>query len=989
MSQGNKCSACYVIDDEFNLVTFNDVAKETYPTLVKGKKCHQCLMGHDEPCDACPIKRGIKGPKTYLDPIRQIYETVDAINIPLRDGRNGYALVLSTTGDREAVSRQLPTSEKELRFLLNQESFDKLTGSLSREGFIHELDGRMAKEGLSEYAVIVFDIYNFKAINEIFGIDGGDHLLRYVIDKISTSPLKPVSSGRLESDWFVFLVHRDHLSLDQLNSLLSMEYNYHGRTIHLRLRCGIYFVEDHQASASQMVEWAIIAKQSVTHKSMRQYALYEPKMSKDNMGEAQMLLDFKKSLVEHQFQAYFQPIISLHTGKITAAEALVRWIHPQKGLIAPNIFINLFEKNGQITRLDQEILSQVYHFQKKRVKDHKKFVPISVNLSWQDFYDDHLMDEVLTLSKSADLPEGLVNFELVESSIAALEQNVAYLLNQIQESGAKLLLDDFGTGYSSFGILGSYPFHIVKIDRSFVCQIENNQKVRSIVASIIEMAHRLDIETVAEGVENEQQLHILMKQGCDNIQGYYFSRPLCEKDFIQFLDADQNWLLPFEEVLQKDHLPVAPLFDLLDHSGMFIQVCHPEDHTMVYANALTRMVSGHPDKPYKGELCYEYMLGLNAPCGHCPMNKMGDEDEKQLEVDDGEHIFSLTGRYTEWNGRRVFIEYGRDVTDTKNAQRRYTNRIKEILESIPDGQGIFHVDLTSDSWLSSGGHAENARAMQNIKNVNELIHMIGSFVPEKEGQEKFFQVFCREALLEAYKENQHQVLLETNSYYDDGKIRWSRIIANLIENPSNGHIECIIYGIDISDEKARLEELRLKEQQELQKEMNEVRELYSQADHDRRIDFLTGLHNRLDLFESMKKTLAGEYPPIQTMYMLDIDNFKAINDTYGHRVGDECLKMIGQLLKDYGEAHDVYFYRYGGEEFLGLGVSFADPWKFGNDLLEKVRQLKVPVAENQTISFTASVGYTCDNRRYEKMIELADQAMYVAKKQGKDCVVGE
>jgi diguanylate cyclase (GGDEF)-like protein len=279
--------------------------------------------------------------------------------------------------------------------------------------------------------------------------------------------------------------------------------------------------------------------------------------------------------------------------------------------------------------------------------------------------------------------------------------------------------------------------------------------------------------------------------------------------------------------------------------------------------------------------------------------------------------------------------------------------------------------------------------MQDMDNVDALIRQIGSFVPEPAGQEKFFNVFCRQALLDAYADGHYQVILETDSYYDDGKIRWSRIIANLIENPSNGHLECIIYGVDISDEKIRLEELQLKEKQAmLEEEVNEVRELYNQADRDRRVDFLTGLYNRLDLFELIQKSLTGKFATIETMYMLDIDNFKHINDTYGHSTGDLCLKELGGLLKQFGEQHHICFYRYGGEEFLGIGLDQSNPQALAAELLTEIDALTVPLAPQSSVSFTVSIGYTTNNRRYEKMIDLADQAMYLAKKQGKNRVVG-
>ena len=186
--------------------------------------------------------------------------------------------------------------------LNEQHKYDKLTGHLSREGFIEEADALFQTQTPSDYAVAVFDIYNFKAINDIFGIDGGDQLLRFVLEKINDSFLAPEISARLESDWFVFLIRRDHFKWEDLDELLKIKYVYHGRTIHLQLRCGIYFVEAPFASASQMVEWSITAKQNVDRDSRHQYTFYEPQMSFDQISEAQMLIDLKKSIKEHHFK---------------------------------------------------------------------------------------------------------------------------------------------------------------------------------------------------------------------------------------------------------------------------------------------------------------------------------------------------------------------------------------------------------------------------------------------------------------------------------------------------------------------------------------------------------------------------------------------------------------------------------------------------------------------------------------------------------------
>ncbi len=998
MENENEPSGSYVVDEEYNIVTFNQTAKDTYPQLEKGKKCYACLMNGEQPCEVCPVLNQVAGPKTYFDPIRKIYETVDAVEMPMTNGKKGYALIFSTTGEREEVSKQLPTSKEELQHLLEQEYFDKLTGGLTRKGFVREAEKILANAADEDrYAVVLFDLCNFKATNDIFGIDGGDKALKYVFQVVEYSELKPVVSARLEADWFVFLIRRDNLDFSVLNKLLNLEWVYEERVVQLHIRCGIYLIEDKTLPVTKMVEWAIIAKQYIEQDGTRSYAVFDSGMRKDYVGRAEILASFQKGIEQRNFKVYYQPVIQLKTGNIYAAEALVRWIHPELGFLPPDQFIPVVEKNGFITQLDRYVMREVYEFMEKLYTMDVPKIKVSINLSWQDFYNNQIMNDIITYASRTSLPEGSVSYEVTETSIAAMEQDFAYLLEQIKKTGANILLDDFGTGYSSFAMIGNYLFNTIKIDKYFIHRIETSEKMRALISSLIQMCHKMGLETVAEGVENERQLEFLKKQDCDYIQGYYYSKPLSETDFIHYLE---NWKRhEIAAQMESGYTQGGEYYEenseflkeILDGSGQFIQICNADNYQMIYANQLTKIISGHPEQAYSGEKCYHYMLGLDAPCGHCPMRQMKDVNEKTIEVDDGQHVFALKAKYLNWGGQRLFIEYGRDVTATKESQKRYTSQIKSILELIPEGQGVFHVDVTDDKWLSSGGNAQNARNMQNVKNVDELIRMIASFVPEEEGQKQFFDTFCRKSLMDAHANGKFQIIKETKSYYDDGSIRWARITAHLIVNPSTGHLESVIYGVDISKEKELIENLEKQHRhdtEKMEKEVKEVRDLYSQADHDRRIDFLTGLRNRLDLFELLKKSEAGVISKIMIVYMLDIDNFKQINDVYGHITGDKCLKELGMMLRDYGSSNHIIFYRYGGEEFLGINLGQQiDAKQVAEDILEMARNTVVQTESGQNIRFTVSVGYTCAVETHEVMIDRADRAMYVAKKHGKNRAV--
>ena len=179
-----KSSGIYIIDENYNVTNVNKTIMELYPTLEVGRKCYQCLMNLDEPCPPCPVANHVQGPQTYLDPIRNIYETVDAVEVLLPDGTTGHALVLSTVGESATISAKLPRTERELDQLLDQEYFDKLTEGYSRKGFIREAEQIFSRTQKTDYGLVLFDIRNFKAINDTFGVEVGDRVLKFVFSKL-------------------------------------------------------------------------------------------------------------------------------------------------------------------------------------------------------------------------------------------------------------------------------------------------------------------------------------------------------------------------------------------------------------------------------------------------------------------------------------------------------------------------------------------------------------------------------------------------------------------------------------------------------------------------------------------------------------------------------------------------------------------------------------------------------------------------------------
>ena len=399
---------------------------------------------------------------------------------------------------------------------------DVLTGGYNRRGFIR-ITERLLNEvpDRTKYAVLFFNVKNFKAVNELFGVESGDVVLQNIFRTLTHSKLSPVITARVESDHFVCLVENKNLDFEELTSVCDNKFVKDGKCMNLIIRCGIFYVEEKPMKISGVIDRAKLAKRYITDEYVQPYMVYDHSMQVAYIDKTKLAGELQEGIAKEQFKVYYQPVIDTKTGKIASAEALIRWIHPDKGFISPALFIPALEENGHISELDFYVLKKVWQFINDRCENNKFVVPISVNLSWMDFYDEIMMEKIL---KEMDRfrengREHMARFEITETSYAAIRENRSGILESLRIKNAKILLDDFGSGFSSFGMLQDYDFDILKIDMSFIRKIGENPKTKSIVHSIIGMAHEIGIKTVAEGVETEEQVSFLRQSGCDYIQG--------------------------------------------------------------------------------------------------------------------------------------------------------------------------------------------------------------------------------------------------------------------------------------------------------------------------------------------------------------------------------------------------------------------------------------------------------------------------------------
>ena len=413
---------------------------------------------------------------------------------------------------------------------------DVLTGGYNRQGFIHNSENIFRHcDDRTDYAVLYFNVRNFKAVNELFGVDIGDNVLRTIYKNLRSSSLKPCVVARVEADQFTCLVEKKKLDFDALSGLCEWNFTKNGKTMHIFCGCGIFFVENKEMSINGMIDRAKLAKKYITDEYVKPYNIYDVSMKSYYIDRAELAGELRNGLAQEQFKVYYQPVVDAKTGEIRSAEALIRWMHPKRGFVSPAIFIPALEESGHISELDFYVAKKVFEFMRKRCEDGKKNIPISINLSWMDFYDEKMMKWIEENVESSQKLGIKSRFEITETSFEAMKQNRNNILESLQKKGAVTLLDDFGSGYSSYGVLQDYNFDILKIDMSLVRQIETNPKSRSILKSIIAMAHELGMQLVAEGAETEEQVAFLRENDCDCIQGYYYSKPLPEDEFLEYL----------------------------------------------------------------------------------------------------------------------------------------------------------------------------------------------------------------------------------------------------------------------------------------------------------------------------------------------------------------------------------------------------------------------------------------------------------------------
>lgn len=425
---------------------------------------------------------------------------------------------------------------------------DGLTGLYNRVAFMkyaykifHD-----ASVGASKHAIFFIDLDNFKNINDTLGHDYGDLLLKDVSDRMLSCIASDDILARNGGDEFLILKNRfdtvDDLEnfASQLVNVVHHPFILNDETAVVSMSVGIAVFPNNGLTVSELIKNADIAMYNAKNSGKNSYRFFDSYME-DDVNRKNDLADILSHVIDkNEIYLQYQPQVNVESGQVTGYEALMRIESELVGFISPAEFIPIAEETGIINILGEWALIEACNFNQVLIKSGFGPLRVSVNVSTTQLKDDHLIDIIKSIPEKTGMDLKYLEIEITESVLMNSFEHNLKLINQMKELGCSIALDDFGTGYSSFNYLTQIPIDTLKIDKSFIDGICSNEKDRCIADSIIDLAHKMDISVVAEGVEDNEQLQILQNQFCDTLQGYLFSKPLNSTDFIELLSKHKT-----------------------------------------------------------------------------------------------------------------------------------------------------------------------------------------------------------------------------------------------------------------------------------------------------------------------------------------------------------------------------------------------------------------------------------------------------------------
>lgn len=419
---------------------------------------------------------------------------------------------------------------------------DTFTGLYNIKDFIVEGE-KIVRKGKANFAVVAVDLSNFKYLNDMYGMDKGDETIQMMADYLFKNNPSCILACHIVGDQFRALMDVGQRSLadeeeliTQMNIELEEKLEKLFPKVYLHVYTGLYYIDQMEAESEDFnmriaIDKAHFAKKQAKGHFESNCIVYRDEKYQDFSKQMEVVKIFENACINDGVKVYFQPKMDCHTKELIGAEALCRLTDSEGNVVAPGAFIPILENNGMLGKLDAIMMEKTLSFMREWIDHGKALVPISINLSRIDFYNENLVKQIVQLTQKYNIPPELVELEVTESTFIQDLNTVVDSVIALRRNGFKVSVDDFGSGYSSLSLLTTMPADIIKLDSSFARQSLKSEKGIDIVRSVIDMLRQIDFDIICEGVETREEEELISSLGCSKIQGYLYDRPLPKEAF--------------------------------------------------------------------------------------------------------------------------------------------------------------------------------------------------------------------------------------------------------------------------------------------------------------------------------------------------------------------------------------------------------------------------------------------------------------------------
>lgn len=886
---------------------------------------------------------------------------------------------------------------------INKVEKDPVTGLYNKGFFISKVEDVLRENRDKEYDIIAFGVERFKLVNDAYGTKKGDEVLKYLAGIAQEACKTGDICGRFEADNF-YLFRPHTIYTNEMMKPWLWKVKDCPVELDIKLHVGIYVITSTELEVETMCDRAKLAANLNKGKYEQYFSYYDDSLRNKILHEQFILSTMHTALMEGQFTVYYQPKYNLDSEMVVGAEALVRWIHPQKGFMSPKDFIPIFERNGFITQLDRYVWGKTCENIRKWMDMGYPPVAISVNVSRADIYNPNLLDILLNLIAKYEIPIRSLHLEITESAYTENPDQIIEAVHRLKDAGFIIEMDDFGTGYSSLNMLAEMPVDILKLDMRFIQMEATTSSGRGIINFIMSLAKWMNLAVVAEGVETKEQIAMLRSMDCNYVQGFYFAKPMKCEDFEELLTSIKATEMICTNRTAVEYMVGRKSTQKLESGRVMLVVDDMEiNRAALAASFIDSFVVRECEN---GQDAWEYLDKHYEDVEIVMLDLL-------MPVMDGFQLLSKIRSDTKMCELPVIITSQGDADSERQALAMQANdfisrpyNVEIIRHRVANVVGSHQLACLKEEMLVDeelrNSFTEKEKIVENLDetilrhieiirpyfDVVRLVDPTQTMVCESRENAECDMHSCYSIWGKTARCNN---CISLKSYEKCGR-------ANKLEYSDKGLFFVISQYVPYGKYGAVLEMVTHLDNKYVDSIFDKDL-LYTNLDainNQLERDDLTGVYNRRHLDTYLNQYIANARAQKTDLgvAMIDIDYFKQLNDTKGHLVGDQALITIARMLEDnIALSKGDFVTRFGGDEFIIVCRDISpDTFKKRMEAVIKLVQfIQNDKGEKTEISISAGCVMLSEVRTGEAMelIDRADHRLYLAKKQGRGRIAME